>query len=112
MSLPENTIAAILMPEITNPERFAIRYSGLEHQLGVLGVMAAFAESHSSYNPSTHSFDRLFSSNQEDIYGVSPQTVKVIRDLTFPKSFAQPLYEDAGAPALVHNQDFNKLLAR
>lgn len=107
MSNSESVI--VLMPAISDHERFMIRYTGLEKALGKLGVSSAFAESHSSYNQETHSFDRLF---KADLDKVEPlPEIGVVRDLTMPHDH-KPLYEDPESPLVVHDPAFNDFLRR
>lgn len=109
--IPELPVVAILMPEIKDWERFSIRYQGLAQSLGLLGLTAAFARSHDSYKPDKHTFDKFFSTNREDILGVNPEDIRVIRDLTMAID-EKPLYADSVRSRLVHEPEFNRFLSR
>jgi hypothetical protein len=98
----------ILMPAISNPEMFSIRYKGLERELGVLGTAAAFAFTHNSYDPLTHSFKDVKSSSFEPLYAVP--YIKLARDLTMPATDDKPIYRDPDAPLLVHPLSFSNFL--
>ena len=104
------TVVTVLMPKMDDAERFRIRYRNLEAQLGQLGVRPTFAESHTSYDPVSHNFDGHFSSDRQIIDDVSPENIAVVRDLTIPKNFAKPLYEDEESPQIVNDPALNIFL--
>src|SRR4051812_29248554 len=92
--------AIVLMPkqEPGTETRFEKRYSGLEHEIGALGLIAAFAHSHDSYDMSTHGFSEYTTSRLEPVAGIAPEQVIVVRDLTMPKTHEKSLYEDPDGP--------------
>jgi hypothetical protein len=106
MSMPR---IAILMPQISDWERFSIRYAGLEKQLGQLGTDAVFAESHASYSLEQHDFKTVFTANRV-VRPTGDKQTTLVRDLTMPKDNQHPIYEDDQAPILVHHPDFNDYL--
>jgi len=103
-------VVTVLMPRIEDRSKFAIRYRGLETQLGQLGVKPTFAESHTSYRPETHDFGHYFSTNGTPTFAVNPEDIRAVRDLTIPSDFHRPLYSDSEAPPLVHKPELNMFL--
>lgn len=101
---------AILMPKITDNERFTVRYSGLASEIGKHGVTAAFAQSHTSYNPDAHGFDEMHDVDLNPLTPYDLGRAAVVRDLTMPKTDSQPIYLDLFSPTLVHDPVFNSYL--
>ncbi len=104
-------VVSILRPKISpeNEPQFQVRYMNLANRLGEFGVQVLFADTHTSYDLTTHRF-------------VGQQTIRrvvvseamqpvVVRDLTMPAE-PQPLYADPNAPKIVHHPAFNDLLSR
>ena len=101
---------AVLMPKITDNERFTVRYSGLSSEIGKHGVSVAFAQSHTSYNPDTHGFDVLHDVDMNPVAARDLGRIAVVRDLTMPKADNQPMYLDLFSPTLVHDPVLNSYL--
>jgi glutathione synthase/RimK-type ligase-like ATP-grasp enzyme len=99
---------AILMPKITDMERFTVRYTGLSQALSALSMDSFFAESHVSYDDQLHGFHSTFDVNYGNL--ATSATATVVRDLTMALD-AKPLYEDEQAPKIVHHPDTNRFIA-
>jgi glutathione synthase/RimK-type ligase-like ATP-grasp enzyme len=97
---------AILMPKISDTERFSIRYAGLSAELGMLGISHFFADGHVSYDVELNEFGQVFDVTRQrfDESGAAP----VVRDLTMPKR-DMPLYHSGAR--LVHDPRTNSFLA-
>lgn len=97
---------AILMPKISDMNRFSTRYAGLSAALGTLGVSHFYANGHVTYNEELDAFGQVFdvARQQFDEYGAAP----VVRDLTMPKD-DMPLYHSDAR--LVHDPVTNSFLA-
>ena len=108
MTVLHDAALGILMPQISNYEMFSIRYRGLEYELGKLGVTAAFAFSHDSYDPVSHGFKELKDSQLQNLYAIPK--ISVVRDLTMPETVDKPIYGDKCAPTLVHRLALNEFL--
>ncbi|HUB93456.1 MAG TPA: hypothetical protein VMB52_03050 [Verrucomicrobiae bacterium] len=95
----------ILMPVITDMERFSTRYQGLSEQLDELNVSHFFANGHRAYQDGT--FNDVFDVSGQEVaeQGVTP----VVRDLTMP-SEDQPLYGDS-LIRVVHDPETNAWIA-
>lgn len=88
------------MPKVSDPEKFSVRYRGLERELASLGATAAFAFTHDSYDPASHNLSETISTALAKQHGLPDAAV--IRDLTMPGDDNKPIYEDPLVPRLVH----------
>lgn len=104
----QEDLIGILMPKISNYEKFAQRYAGLENEIRNLGATAAFAFTHDNYDPSTHSLLNLINTRGQSLFEAARPSI--VRDLTMPKSDSRPIYLDPHAPTLVHSPEFNAFL--
>lgn len=98
---------AVLMPKMTNEERFRIRYAGLANELSTLAVNSCFVESHTSFLPEEHSFTAPFDATKTVIGDKVQPTV--VRDLTMSLD-AKPLYGDDTLNT-VHHPATNRFIA-
>lgn len=103
---PLSADVAILMPKISDFERFSIRYAGLSEELGALSVAHFFANSHNSFDPRAVAFANVIDVHNHIVAGQG--RAPVIRDLTMP-SEDKPLY--GSGLHLVHHPDTNAFLA-
>ena len=115
MVAPQELDIAILMPKITDYDRTNERYGGLMAELAALGLTACMVETHASYQGDGVFRDARVAIQPQLGYterydGIGFVKPTLVRDLTMPKE-SQPLYADAARPRLVHDPDFNKILA-
>lgn len=108
--MTEKAPVAILMPKVDDHERTRIRYGGLVHELGAVGVDYFFTSTHASYNSETHRFDDPRDINRQPRTDLSGEA-SVVRDLTM-SLVEQPLYVDSEGPVVAHNPMLNHFIAR
>lgn len=81
---------AVLMPKITDPECFSVRYAGLDTELRELGVTHFFAETHDSFMPLEDSFQSPYDINRDAI--ARTIAAPLVRDLTMSLD-VKPVYK-------------------
>lgn len=98
---------AVLMPKMSDDERFRVRYAGLAQELAAQAVTACFVESHTSFLPNEHGFAEPFDA-AKSLLGdkVKPG---IVRDLTMSLD-DKPLYADKSIRT-VHDPVTNRFIA-